>query len=552
MIDRDPSDHRPFLVLTPRPRSHLVGPHEAESPVSRPVSGLVTGGGLVAVMDSARGLQALWRGEEPLFLGLSLQLDGSDLLPHPPFSWGKGSWIGRYRVDPNLTLVERALLPDDPPGLVLQWSLGGYRDKRAPPTLTVRLLGRDSKSLYDCVIQMTYEHPATVCIIPDEADPSRTEMLILGLRERERLRERRADPPFQPLEISIDGRTVDELQAAIDILTEAGLEGPPNTRPPDPEARELFLRGLSADGPSYLSGAELVELGLGALAAGLQGLGRRALEAAARDSSTPPLAILYLAAQYALWSGDPNLLTRLMPTLAKAGGALETGARVPTLPTPSETLRLVLDALEPLGEDPCTESLGRELQRLDRATAGLGRSLPTVRSRTVGDVGPSPDGTESDPAAVRLEPVAAFEHPYFSGVAPARTVHSSRLIRAWVEGQLGLRADGAFGRLRLAPRLQPEWGRMTVRGLRIGDARIDLSYQRNDDLFDLELNQQTGRFPCNVVFAPLLPIAEIERIEIGGARADVRSWPEGEGVRIECQFPLDPGRSIRVVARRTR
>jgi len=132
--------------------------------------------------------------------------------------------------------------------------------------------------------------------------------------------------------------------------------------------------------------------------------------------------------------------------------------------------------------------------------------------------------------------------------APRRTIHAARLIRAWVERALGIQPDAAVGRLRLGPEIPVDWVSLRVTGIRMGDASVTLEFRREPRKTTFLLRQDAGRVPIHVVFEPLLPLDRVSSVRIADSIADVGLVPEGPGLRLSCQFPLDPERRVTIVA----
>jgi hypothetical protein len=61
------------------------------------------------------------------------------------------------------------------------------------------------------------------------------------------------------------------------------------------------------------------------------------------------------------------------------------------------------------------------------------------------------------------------------------------------------------------------------------------------------ITQESGRLLLNLVFVPWLPVSRVSGVEIGGTAADATLCTDTRGTRIECQFPIDPSRELRVL-----
>ncbi len=138
--------------------------------------------------------------------------------------------------------------------------------------------------------------------------------------------------------------------------------------------------------------------------------------------------------------------------------------------------------------------------------------------------------------------------PEGASMTPAGgTPAAAAVVRDWVEGCLGAIPDGPFGRLRLAPRIA-ESGAGEVRGLRVGDASVSVVWSRSEHSVRVHVSQSEGRVPLNLVFEPLLPQFRPGEVRIGGEPAQVDVSREGDQARVRCQFPLDPGRDMEILA----
>ncbi len=532
------NDSPTFSILSLEPRTDLSGPPRKESPLPGSEMGIVTGGRLLGLLEASRGLRALWRGDRELFGRVSLTVAGSPLSPLGSFRWDRGSWEGRYRSGRGLVVRERGLLTGDPAALALQWWREfGPEPTRGDETLEVRFLALDDTPLAELSRRFSAQSPVTVCLVPSGTDPDRASHLLCGLREQEiRSAARPRRGTIHTLEIRIDGVLlvgVERGLSAIDDAASALAEGS--------AAEALFLAGFSDRRPRFLDGSSLVELGLGALAGGNHEVARATLEAAARTPTAAPLALLYLAARVPLSTADAAVLVPFANVLGEAAKSLRPSEPTAWFPGSARTLGLLLGALEPLGLRRLEDALRIELRRIE--TAGpAGRGMLPVAAAPQ-----SREGELGSPGAdARLPSASGFALRQVMGTGPLRSLHAARLIRSWMERELGIAADAPFGRIRIAPRLRDSWEALEVSGIRVGDATIRLDCTRHEHGFELFLTQQEGRLPLNVVFAPRLPLRSVARVEIGGAEAEVGLSSEGGATRIECQFPLDPSRDLRV------
>ncbi|MFP3947719.1 MAG: hypothetical protein ACLFWG_03240 [Longimicrobiales bacterium] len=217
--------------------------------------------------------------------------------------------------------------------------------------------------------------------------------------------------------------------------------------------------------------------------------------------------LLLLLGRYVLWTGDARPLRRLGGNLERwlaRPGRHDGGPPPPSHPPSSLTapgfdaaLRECAEAVEAAGE----RSRAEELRQLG-ATKSAGRRAPG-----------SPPDTSLDPTTLLF-------------------------------GLLGARADAFFGRLRLAPRLPGRWRRMSVGGIRMGDARVHLSYHADGGRHTFRLEPTGGRVPVNLVFEPQLPVARLEGAWVDGSPAELELF-RGEGrAGTRLQLPLDAPRAV--------
>jgi hypothetical protein len=551
----------------------------------------MTGGGLVGLVDPVRGLQGVWRGEEPVAGALSLHAadparEGSPELPPeraapsgPTFRHGPGSWERTLPLPGGGSLEERGLVPDVEGGVVLQWTLrpdptsadpdspaAQPNEPPGPAPPRLRLTGSLTLPSGTAVslppLELAPGAARAVLLVPPGVDPEGARRRLTPLRAREVQRGRRGRPDDgEAFSLVTSGARAAPLTEALALLDDAasGLDDEGRPRPP-------FLAGVGTEAPGVapvlLRGTALAEVGIGALLAGRHELARGTLEALARETpAPPPLHLVFLAARWALWSGRPQELLSLEEVLAAAvapllrmveegpgEGTPESAPAGSAFPSPGGTLELLADGLEPLGEARWGEELRRRARegRAAREGRGIsggrtGRSLPVLGQAPAG---PEPAVDETDPT---LPPPEAFGPPDAPGQRRAATLRAARIVRSWVEGVLGAEADAAYGRLTLAPRIERGTERLTVQGLRVGDGSVSLDCRRQGTSCTFLLRQDLGRVPLNLIFAPRLSMRGVTEVRIGDEPGDVEVSEAPDGVVVRCQFPLDPERRITIV-----
>lgn len=119
-------------------------------------------------------------------------------------------------------------------------------------------------------------------------------------------------------------------------------------------------------------------------------------------------------------------------------------------------------------------------------------------------------------------------------------------------GLLGLEPDAPSGRIRIAPVLPAHLKDFRVRGIRVGDARLELAYQREGRVHRFHLDALDGRVPPMVVLEPSLPSSALGEARVDGAPAELtleRSGsPEAPGsrIRVRIQIPVDGPRLLEI------
>lgn len=528
-----------LLPLTPR--STLAGPGPggpADEASDAPQA--VTGGGLLAILDPRSGVLSLWRGRAALAGRLEIEVAGARASPEGPFHSRSGSWTGRYRLPGGGALVETGLLADSVRAAVFQWSLPPGVSAPAPAShpdqpgrLVARLFGPGGSVVEEARLSISVDAPAILAVLSPDEDRERAASLLTPLSARERQRRGRAGVHIiEPFALSVDGRPAEGVEAALRALDDAALDEPAGPKPP------LFVGAISRDGPSYLEGTALAELGTAALLAGRRPIARAALKALAADPGASPPAFIRLAARYVLWTGLPDVLSSLTAELEEAVEAVRAAPPEAGYPGPDETLDLLRSALEPFGRIGTRLVGGEDHPEAPAAAhvhlpmAGGGRSAP---------------GSEADRRAeARLRSAGPSVDSSRPGHPLPPILDAAELLRSWVEGELGVEPDASYGRVHLGPRIAGGREALEVRGLAVADAALRLDVRRAPGSYEICVSQEGGRIPLNLIFAPWLPLRRVSEVRMEGEVVRAELVPVGEGTRVQMQFPLDPSRAIAV------
>jgi len=534
-------------TLAPLPFSRpLAGPGETAR-LTRADEGIdaVTGGGLVALLDPTRGLRSLWRGPVQVAGQVRLRWGRRPLHPASGLRLGSGGWERRIPLpgdDPAGELVERGVLVDSAPAVLIQWT----REGGSAAPLTVELQPPAGRT--PIAVELAGDAPsAGVVIVPPGEALDELRPRLAPPHARERARQTRLGEGLGP----VDGASrafPSTLRDALHCLADAALGMDVRGDPAAP-----LLLGVQDGRPRFARGTELAEVGIGAIQAGWPSLGWTALEALLARSQPPPLASLHLASELVRWTGELDRLAHLRRLLEGPTRALVEAAERPAsdppaaLPGPARILARLAEGVQRLGDgwtDELTEARTRLLQ-----PAGTGDGGPRRRLPVLGAPSPSSDWPTAD-ARPTLPPPHAFAPVWAPGIRHHRTLHAARLVRSWIEGRLGADADASYGRLTLAPDLTATPSAFGLRGLRVGGPRVGLDCRHDRRTCSIRVFQEGGRIPLNVVFKPTVPLAPPVNVSIGGETADVSATPVEGGVSLSLQFPLDPER--RIVIERTR
>ncbi|GMV06398.1 MAG: hypothetical protein AMXMBFR53_26740 [Gemmatimonadota bacterium] len=331
--------------------------------------------------------------------------------------------------------------------------------------------------------------------------------------------------------------------------------------------------------------------GMGALALGDDAAARRALssmEAAEGEvawslggpAPAPALAVL-LAARVTLLTGDPGPARGTLAGVSPgATGRLREASGTEAWSVWSLALTTLADALRHAASDGEIGAL-REAAALPAGRGGV--RLPMVggggapggagllRGLLAGTLaGPAPAHTAGDtPLGCWLRMAAGDPdggyaawrgllgrglsgEPHGRGCwdppagPPGPAPGAALLLCGLAQGLLGLDADAPSGRLRVAPALPRHLTAFTGRGIRVGESRLTLRYEREGRLHRLTLEPTRGRVPPLVILEPSLPCAGVAATRVDGAPADLDTRGEGARTRVRVQIPLDGVRTLEV------
>lgn len=122
---------------------------------------------------------------------------------------------------------------------------------------------------------------------------------------------------------------------------------------------------------------------------------------------------------------------------------------------------------------------------------------------------------------------------------------AAELLLAVVHGLLGIRADAAVGRLRLAPRLPSHLRSFGVSGIPVGTSSLGMEYRRDDGLHTFELLPERAAVPPLLVFEPSVPGVVVE-MRVDGETADLETVTAEGRTMVPVQLPVDRPRKLEI------
>jgi hypothetical protein len=132
--------------------------------------------------------------------------------------------------------------------------------------------------------------------------------------------------------------------------------------------------------------------------------------------------------------------------------------------------------------------------------------------------------------------------------AEVGTPVAGALVSGMMYGLLGALPDGPVGRLDLSPSLPPHMTEFAVRGMGIGDARLDMEYRRSAGEHTYVLNPTRARVPPTLVFSPRLAVRGVTAAFIDEEPAELDVVETRDRTTVRVQIPLDGRRTVRLCA----
>lgn len=346
-------------------------------------------------------------------------------------------------------------------------------------------------------------------------------------------------------------------------------------------ARARLAVGLTGSPSSYSHRSDpssVLWSGLGALAAGDSRSARKAITAMGELATWPYGALL--AGRLALLTGDPGPARQVAEFISDRGAPSDD-----LTPEDRSFGRVALGAVADGLRHSAADQLIAEVRRAEKGltTDRRGRQLPMIDASAMQpDVGTWLEGALAGGAQTRV--------PSVSGLAPVisawgqsgsdpdaawvawrselsrglregaagpgtwdrwdprslGTPIAGAILATLVHGFLGVAPDAPVGRIRIGPRFPRHLTALRALGLAVGDAEIELSYERVSSRHVFTLLPQKGRVPPVVVFEPEVH-GRITKVLVDGLAADLETSPvEGGRTKVSAQIPVDSRRTVEV------
>ncbi|MBT8488744.1 MAG: hypothetical protein KJO65_07985 [Gemmatimonadetes bacterium] len=123
------------------------------------------------------------------------------------------------------------------------------------------------------------------------------------------------------------------------------------------------------------------------------------------------------------------------------------------------------------------------------------------------------------------------------------------LLLDLTSGILGVRADAAAGRIRIAPRLPNHLTRFEASGIRVGSSTIKLRFSATPEILRYELVPESAAVPPLVIFEPSMS-GRPREVRVDGGVAELDARASGSRTVVPVQLPLDALRVVEIARSR--
>ncbi|HSW28765.1 MAG TPA: hypothetical protein VLH75_04630 [Longimicrobiales bacterium] len=129
---------------------------------------------------------------------------------------------------------------------------------------------------------------------------------------------------------------------------------------------------------------------------------------------------------------------------------------------------------------------------------------------------------------------------------PGAAAEAGILLCGLAHGLLGLAPDAPSGRIRIAPSFPTHVSAFRAGGIGVGEAELELRYEREGRTHRLRLEPTRGRAPVTVVLAPSVSGEAPGVARVDGVPAELDAVAMGTRIRFSVQLVLDAPRTVEV------
>lgn len=136
-----------------------------------------------------------------------------------------------------------------------------------------------------------------------------------------------------------------------------------------------------------------------------------------------------------------------------------------------------------------------------------------------------------------------------AGVCSQQCWSETMVLLPIIEGMLGLRPDAPNGRLSISPRFPVHWPEAEVKNIRMGDAVLDLLWEKEEGLTTIQLQRTDANgAEVELLLRPALPLgSQVLGLSLNGQEHDfdLSEGPESMELNI-APFSLNPGEEVNI------
>lgn len=132
-------------------------------------------------------------------------------------------------------------------------------------------------------------------------------------------------------------------------------------------------------------------------------------------------------------------------------------------------------------------------------------------------------------------------HPQLESV-PEQTWSSAVFLSAGMRGLIGLNIDAENGTVNFVPHLPADWDHLAIRGIRIGDSKLNFAFEQNIRETKLHI-ENTGQ-EVRLRFRPQIPLgSRVTSATVSGHKVAVHAEQFSQDMHAALEFLVPPGHS---------